>query len=363
VTLPLVELSGTPREQGLQHGRALKRRIEANREVYFDRFKREVGVSRKQALEFAAEWEKTMRKNCPDFLEGVEGIAEGSGLPQREIVAINVRYEILYYKTMAELAGGGCTAFAAMPSMCEGSTVLHGQNWDWVPDVRGAVVRVREPTGHGYLGFTEAGIFGAKIGLNSAGIGLTVNGLMTTDDDWRRDTVPFHARCRDALLSKSLDEAVKRVTSTPPACSANFLLSSAAGDAVDVEIAPEDANLIKPSGGLITHANHFRDPEDLGVEEPPSEYHASSVFREARLRELLEQQHPLTDSKAIAALKDHDQRPRSICRHPDPKEPEPERTKTKIVAVMDLRRRELRIGEGPACKAIMERYLAEGGRR
>jgi len=356
LALPVIELEGTPGEQGLQHGRALKRRIQANRKVYFDRFRREVGVGRKQALEFAAEWEKTMKRNCPDFLEGVKGIAEGSGLPLLDVVAINVRYEILYYKTMAELAGGGCTAFAAMPSVCKDRAVLHGQNWDWVPDVRGAIVRVREAGGQSYLGFTEAGIFGAKIGLNSAGIGLTVNGMMTTNDDWRRDTVPFHARCRDALLSRSLDEAVKRVTSTAPACSANFLLSSAEGDAADVEIAPEDANLIEPEGGLITHANHFRDPEALGVEEPPSEYHASSVFREARLRALLLRKAPLTVPGALHALKDHKERPRSICRHADPKEPEADRTKTKIVAVMDLTRRGLTIGEGPTCRASVVRH-------
>jgi isopenicillin-N N-acyltransferase-like protein len=360
LALPLVELSGTPREQGLQHGRAMKKRIEANRRIYFDRFRREVGVSRKQALEFAGEWEKTMRRNCPGFFEGVEGIAEGSGLPLRDIVAINVRYEILYYKTMAQLAGGGCTAFAAMPSVCEGSAVLHGQNWDWVPDVRGAVVRVREPGGLEYVGFTEAGIFGAKIGFNSAGIGLTVNGLMSTDDDWRRDTVPFHARCRDALLSRSLDEAVKRVTSTAPACSANFLLSSSGGEAVDVEVAPRGSNIIKPEGGLITHANHFRDPQALGVQEPPSEYHESSVFRESRLRHLLLGRTPLGISGALAALRDHEGRPRSICRHPDPNEPESDRTKTKIVAIMDLPRRVLAISEGPACRANLGLHPLEG---
>ncbi|HLF07011.1 MAG TPA: C45 family peptidase, partial [Thermoplasmata archaeon] len=335
------------------------RRIEKNREVYFDRFRREVGVPRKQALEFASAWEVTMEKQCPDFLDGIQGIAEGSGISLAEAVALNVRYEILYFRTMEELAGDGCTAFAAMPSICRSRNVLHGQNWDWIPDVRGAVIRAKEPNGTEYLGFTEAGIFGAKIGLNSHGIGLTVNGMMSTDDDWKRDTVPFHARCREILLSRTLDEAVKRVTSTGPACSANFLVSSATGDAADVELAPEDANLIRPSDGIITHANHFRDPEALGIEEPPSEYHESSVKREVRLRALLLGRQPLTPEKALAALSDHEDRPRSICRHPDPREPEVERTKTKIVAVMDLNRRELRISEGPACRARMARYSLE----
>jgi len=58
--LPLVRLDGTPREQGVAHGRSLLRRILKNRELYFTRFRREVGLTRKQVLEFAAKWEGLM---------------------------------------------------------------------------------------------------------------------------------------------------------------------------------------------------------------------------------------------------------------------------------------------------------------
>jgi len=152
---------------------------------------------------------------------------------------MNVRYEILYYRSMEMLLNDGCTAFAAMPESCANGRLLHGQNWDWIPGVQGAMVQVREPGRPEYLGFTEAGIFGAKIGLNSAGIALTVNGMSTTKDDWERPTVPFHARCREILRAADLEEAEWAVTETPRACSANFLISSSVGEAVDLEAAPD----------------------------------------------------------------------------------------------------------------------------
>jgi isopenicillin-N N-acyltransferase-like protein len=40
--LPVVRLAGSPYEQGLEHGRALRERIARNVQVYFDRFQREV---------------------------------------------------------------------------------------------------------------------------------------------------------------------------------------------------------------------------------------------------------------------------------------------------------------------------------
>ena len=130
------------------------------------------------------------------------------------------------------------------------------------------------PDGMRTLAFTEAGIFGGKIGINSAGIGLTINGMTTTDDDWSRLTPPVHVRCRDILLSDSLEEAVQVVTGTRRACSTNFMISFAPPGGgqcavVDLEAAPLALRVIEPSDGRLIHTNHFLDPEALDVVEPP----------------------------------------------------------------------------------------------
>ena len=48
MTFRLVELFGTPFEQGQQHGEALKDLIEHNLELYFYRFEKEAKLTREQ---------------------------------------------------------------------------------------------------------------------------------------------------------------------------------------------------------------------------------------------------------------------------------------------------------------------------
>ena len=49
-TLPIIELTGTPYEQGVQHGRRLRGAIAHNLEGYFHRFAAEAGVPRAEVL-------------------------------------------------------------------------------------------------------------------------------------------------------------------------------------------------------------------------------------------------------------------------------------------------------------------------
>ncbi|MCV4566995.1 hypothetical protein OFB72_31030, partial [Escherichia coli] len=64
-------------------------------------------------------------------------------------------------------APNGCTAFALLPAHSADGALWMGQNWDWIEDAKGALQHVTEPDGTRVLAFTEAGIFGGKIGLNS----------------------------------------------------------------------------------------------------------------------------------------------------------------------------------------------------
>ncbi len=140
-----------------------------------------------------------------------------------------------------------------------------------IPDVRGAVVRTVEPDGLATLSFTEAGIFGGKIGLNAAGLGLAINGLTTTADDWSRLGTPFHVRCYEILRSRDLDAATAGLAGAGRAYSANFLIAQAPDRAIDIEAAPDGACRLRPEGGWLVHTNHFLDPDALGVVEPPIE--------------------------------------------------------------------------------------------
>lgn len=361
MSLPLVHLTGTPYEQGLQHGAALRAQIAHNLGVYFARFEREIKLSRAETLARAGRYAAAIAAQSPAYHAGMRGVAEGSGFSLAEIAALNVRYELFYHQYGVQAMGGadGCTAFALLPAATADGQLWIGENWDWIVGIRGAVLHTREPDGLETLAFSEAGIVGGKIGLNSAGLGLLINGLTTTDDDWARLRKPFHVRCYEILRSRSFDAALRVITDGDRSCSANFLIAQAPDQAATIETAPHLTNLIGCAQGCVVHANHFVDPQALGLVEPPVEKNPHSQRRHARLSALLRPGRPVALADMQAALRDHQEHPYSVCFHLDPDEPPEEHYETVASAVMNLHARELLISDGPPCERPYVAYSLE----
>src|SRR5713226_2231411 len=245
--LLILELPGTPYDAGFHHGREAADLVAHNLEVYFDRFQREAQLSPDEVRGRARRYAQVIEAADPAYAEAMRGAAEGSRIPLADIAVLNARYELIYsqYSSInqekaSHVPAGGCTAFAITPDVSADGHLWLGQNWDWFPQVRGLVLRVRRPDGFTVAAFTEAGIVGGKIGMNSAGLGLVINGLLSNRDDWTRLHTPFHVRTWRMLQAATLADAVAVVTGEERSCSANFLLAHANGRAevVNVEAAP-----------------------------------------------------------------------------------------------------------------------------
>ena len=364
-TLPVVTLRGAPREQGRAHGEALREEIRHNVDLYLNRFLTDARLERAEVDRRAAAYLEVFGRESGDYRESMEGIAEASGRMLAEIAMLNARYEILYSAYSAigmEEATGGCTAFAASRSATADGHLRIGQSWDWIPDVRGALLESASE-GLRILAFTEAGIVGGKIGMNSAGIGVVINGLLSSLDDWARLGTPFHLRTSRILASRTFEEAVTHATAGVHGVSANFLIArgrgaGAAGDGdgaesiVDLETSPAGWLGIKPRGGTLAHANHFLEPERLSLWQPLREERTSTYQRCARMEQLLARRAaagPLAAGDLEDFLRDHEGHPDSICRHPNPQLPPDERTETVFAVVMDLDALEMRYAGGPPC--------------
>lgn len=349
--LPLLRLTGSPYEQGRAHGEALRGEIARNLEIYFARFEREAKLATGEALARAGRYAAAIERDAPDYHAGMRGIADGAGESLERIAALNVRYELMYYQfgqnATAVRDPDGCTAFAVAPAASASGHLLIGENWDWIPEVRGAIVQATDPDGFRSLGFTEAGIFGAKIGLNEAGLGLVINGMTTTADDWSRLSLPFHARCHAILRARTLERAAAIVEAAPRACAANFLLAQTPDRIADIEAAPDRARRWEAEGGRLCHTNHFLDPRALGVVEPEIERGPDSQDRLDRVRTLLGTNRPLAFADLAAALRDEAGLPDAICRQPDLTQPPEERYATVVSVIMDLHDRTLWITDGP----------------
>jgi isopenicillin-N N-acyltransferase-like protein len=347
--LPIVKLEGSPRAQGLAHGEQLKQRIQHNIEIYFERFQSEGKVTEDDVLNRAQLYWDAIQKQNPAYAENLIGVSEGSGFEILRLAAINVRYEILYHQFTENALIDGCTSYAISADSSENGNLIMGENWDWIPQVEGAVLHIKEGDLE-ILSFTEAGIVGGKIGLSSNGLGLSVNGLMSTDDDWSRLEKPFHVRCYEILRSKDLAEALRVIGNGTRSCSANYMIAQDVAGPVSVESAPGSVRELRPENGYVSHTNHFVDPSKLNITEPPSEKRQHSQHRLQQTHQYLSKNSINGMEKIKEMLIDHDGHPYSICRHIDTSEPPSEHYQTVTSAIMDLHERAMWISDGPPCE-------------
>lgn len=360
--LPILTLKGSPYQIGYKHGKKALPEIEHNLEVYFRRFKSEIELSHDVAISRAAQFLDVINRGSPEYAETMRGVAVGSGQELLDITALNVRYELMYsqfskigLKPIPKTSG--CTAFATLPVAVENGHLMMAQNWDWIPEVKGIFLKVRNENGPDVLSFTEAGVVGGKIGLNSEGLGLLINGIVSSKDNWARLKKPFHVRCWEILRSKTLATAARIVSRGERNCSANFILGQqktiGKGKVVDIESAPEAVCEIEPDRGAVAHTNHFSNPKILGVKQVLDEERLSTLQRYRRIQKLLDgsvrvgRKLSLTEAKSM--LRDHYGKPESVCRHSNMKLPEYERYETVVSVIMDLPGKKMWATTGTPC--------------
>lgn len=349
---PIVKTQGTPNDRGQQYGSRCREMIARVVAFYRWIFAIKSKLDWDQSLEKAAEFVPVLNDYDSDIMEEIEGIARGADRPVAEIVALNVRTELLFLlATGAGQAKASCTSLAAVPPAAEHT--LLAQNWDWYPQVRDCCVILEEKPQDRpeILHVVEAGII-AKTGYNSAGIGLCTNALVTAN--WRVG-VPYHAILWRILKSVTMADAIGAVTGPQRASAANYLIAHAAGEAVNLEAAPQDLNVIFPQKGIISHANHCK-ISNTDIIDLTSAIWPDTIMRDYRAGKILHQYNGHIDASSIQqVLKDHFDKPNSICTHKDVNLPPHEHSQTNVSLIMDLTEKSLLIAKGPPCE---HKYVA-----
>lgn len=348
-----MRVAGGPRERGRQYGEQARERVRRSVEAYAEVFARCAGWDRERARAEAARFELPIAEYGSAYLDELRGIAEGAGLPLEDVLAVNVRTEVMYAaKARDAAAATECTAVAVLPEASAESHTLVGQNWDWLLHAAETVVvlEAEQEDGPDYVTVVEAGLL-AKTGLNSAGVGLVTNAL-ATDLDLGEPGVPYHVVLRAILDAETIADALAAVQRRPRASAANYLIAHADGLAVDVEAAPGDYSrlrLLFPEEGLLLHANHFVAP-DFALRDVSLWAMPDSPFRLERLRGLLAAARPaLAVEDLQRAFGDHAGHPFGICCHPDPRAHPLDRSATEASLVIDLDARRLWLADGSPC--------------
>jgi isopenicillin-N N-acyltransferase-like protein len=209
------------------------------------------------------------------------------------------------------------------------------------------LLRVRAPGEPAILTLTEAGMV-AKIGLNSAGVAVSLN-LMRSLTDGREVGMPVHVLLRKMLQARSFGEAVSQASMAPAAGSSCINLAGAGGDLVSLEITPSGVAEVWAEGGLLAHSNHCLDA-GAAAGECPIESTVTTRERYSRARELLEAARGAVDVPAMQAiLRDHEGEPRCICRHPDPRLPRVDRGESVCGVVIDLGAQQMYVAPDLPC--------------
>ena len=361
-----IRVEGTHYERGRQYGAQARAQVHLSVQAYQRVFAHYAGWDWPAVRRAAAAFEAPIAAFRPAYLDEMRGIADGAGLDVADVLAINVRTEVMFAAKarQAPLAArvrelpAECSAFAIVPAPRAGggqAATLLGQNWDWLLHSAQTliVLEARPDDGPAFVTVVEAGLL-AKVGLNAAGLGLVTNALVT-DADTGAPGLPYHVLLRAILDCATVTEALEVLQAGMRSSSANYLIAHASGAALDVEAAPGDFTRLYPQfpdHGLLLHTNHFLSPRlhpvDVSLWAMPS-----SAVRLQRLRAgatgYAAGSATLDDFRALLA--DHADYPHSICSHPDPGDHPLEQGATVASVLMDLTARRLWLAPGNPCQA------------
>ena len=358
-----IVIQGDPYNRGLAYGSQAKEKIEKAIAIYSKQFESQKGVSWKRAIEFSKTFVKRIKEYDDSIIDELNGMAKGSGREFEEILIINIRTELLMGSKKLD---GECTSLCALPEATAGKKTLLAQNWDypfWAMD-HVFLLEIKRKHGPDILTMVEAGQF-ARMGMNSAGMGICNNFIECEEDGSAMDTtgIPTTFIRRKALEQENYANLIGKIIHSPRSFSGNYLVASAqqGGYAIDIEATPSTAYFIHPKDGLVTHSNHINGagPHYVGTMRKGVE---NSIFRDRRVdRELRKKLGNIELDDIKHALSDHFSYPSSVCRHYNHKKTLAEMTfgeqvQTNASLIMDLDERTLWLAEGPPCQTIYKKY-------
>jgi isopenicillin-N N-acyltransferase-like protein len=361
---PHVRVTGSAEQRGRQYGEQARDRVQRSVSAYRDVFASMVGWDWPTVRREAARFEGPIAAFNPSYLAEMRGIAEGAGIGFTDVLAINVRTEVMFAAKARQAASAGrrpaeCSSFAVAPAPGQPGATLVGQNWDWLPHSAETVVvlEARQDDGPDFVTVVEAGLL-AKTGMNAAGLGLVTNALVTADD-LGEPGLPYHVLLRAILDCENVSDAITSLQAGFRSSSANYLLAHRDGVAIDVEGSPGDfarlyflyPEAAHPGGEpILLHTNHFLADrfagKDVSVWVMPD-----SPVRLQRLRAGAQAAAELSLATFRGLLSDHANYPSGVCCHPDPRMAPEDQGMTVTSVLMDLRAGRMWVSDGNPCTA------------
>lgn len=293
---------------------------------------------------------QTIEELAPAAAAEIAGIAEGAGLPVREVAALNARTELLAIANPT-----GVAECSTVVSLSPDRPPVAVQTWDWYHAMGGNWLHwtIPHPDGHTVETVTEYGVLG-KVGVNSHGVGVLFNMLHHEHDGKEEVGYPLHLLARHILdTAHSLDDALVAAGSVTTSASSSITVvdrSPGGGRTASLELFPDGGpGLLEPEDGLLVRTNHFVSDKGRPGCIADGIGPGSRVRRDTLLR-ALEARPPASAAEVVAAMEDHTEEG-AVCAHRDPAADPVLQHATLATITLDADGCRLRVTPGGPCRS------------
>ena len=337
--IPMIEARGNHREVGQQIGQSCQVQIRSM--LAGLRLDLPNGITWPEMLVQSQFYLEFSREVYPQYVEELEGIADGADVPFNEV------FLSMCEELWESVAWHGCTDMAARGrATLDGSTLVAHTN-DLLPQAEEnlVILKVQVEDEPEFLGISSGGI-AISAGFNAAGISLTGNQL---DNNDIRPGVPRLLVVRAILASRYLSEAMDHCLLTQRASSYNNVLADTNGEVYSMEGSATDCEPIYIENDVLAHTNHYVSSAMRCFEADRNSLSNSTLRYNRAMRLLRENYGQLTPDLFRKLLADHAGYPTSICKHG---------TETVTVFSIIVQPDQLRawIGRGRACETEYVEY-------
>lgn len=337
MTVPVIPVTGGPRERGHAAGRALALQIHRSLEFYRGFFDLR-GLRSADLAEVLAPYRDAAEAALPALLEEIEGMAAGADASFWELFAANA-WEELEPMLAPTATIERCSAFAVTGP--DGTVLGHNEQWYAGDAGNTAVIAARPDEGPAFVSPSVVACLPA-VGMNAAGTAQAIMSLTARDDGIG---VPRVLVSRHALQAEDPDNGRGRAAIPGRAGGYAHLFAQKGGAVVTLETSATGDAVVE--GGA--HTNHYLDQELASRANAPE---PGSVARLDRLRDLLAKRRPSSPTDVMAVLRDHDSSP-AICLHSDPAAGD-QAESVLFSMVCHLEERRMWVADGNPCTASFE---------
>ena len=321
-----------PVARGRELGRAFAPQFARTAALYLAHFD-ELGIPAGQARAIAERSRTALAAWAPGPAAEADAIADAAQIERWRLAAVGARTEIL--------------AAAPPRAVSECSTAVHVgpgeaaesmQTWDWhdflVPE--GLLWAFPSEAGRDVKLFTEFGT-AAKIGVNSAGLGLHFN-ILSHMSDSDAGGVPVHAIARRILEEAASIADARRIAASATVSASTVLTvfetDPAGSRAASLELSPAGIGVVEPAAdGWLFHTNHFLDEALATGDTMPADSTTRERFAHLdAVRESLAGLSPAARALAACGGQGADA---DICMTPDPALPRIDQWATLLTIAVD----------------------------